>query len=329
MLARIRKTTLLGAAAISAFAAFAVFQGCSDGAPPGGTTKVVVTTAAITASPPIDATPDAKNENIFYLAQGEKGVAVFKVAVKGGEPAEIFSGDPLVDPRGIAFDAAGNKVFIADRAAEGGKGAIYAMSVDGGMPVLVNGTEGTHPVALDVAEVRGATKVFFTGTTHRGRPAVFSLPIEGGVAALLASGEPFGKPTGVAAAMDGTLYVTDEAPPSGGQGAVFQISEGKVTSVANGFVAGHPAGTALMLDESALLVSSLDESQGSAQVLIIDLKTAKTTTFSDVIGAEHMAGGLHRALTVNDFAHGTSKPLYSLGFKRIQFEGSTPGGPSN
>lgn len=329
MLFGLRTSSLMGGAVISAFAAFAIAQGCSDGAPPGGTTKIVVTEAASGLNAPLDAAPDPKDETIFFLATGANGIGVFKVKESGGTPSEVFSGDPFVDPHGIVVDPDGSKIYVADRASEAGAGAIYTLPVGGGMPTLLAGTSGTHPSALDIAEVKGETDVYFTGTDMDGVPAVFSIPPDGGTATKLAGGEPLGKPDGIAAAMDGAVYVTDEAPTTGGQGAVFKVQGGKITSVANGFVAGNPAGTALTLDESSLLVSSIDESQGTSQVLIVDLATAKTTTFSDVIKQNNVSGGLHRSIASNSFAWSGFNTVYSVKIKKVQFEGSTPGGPSN
>jgi hypothetical protein len=38
---------------------------------------------------------------------------------------------------------------------------------------------------------------------------------------------------------------------------------------------------------------------------------------------------VHRAYFSNDFAWAGFTSVYSIGVKRVQFEGSTPGGPSN
>ena len=58
---------------------------------------------------------------------------------------------------------------------------------------------------------------------------------------------------------------------------------------------GDPAGIALTLDESLLLVSALETNRDSSMVLVIDLATLRLGVVNQVIGANIGSGGLHRA----------------------------------
>ena len=110
---------------------------------------------------------------------------------------------------------------------------------------------------------------------------------------MLLAGAPLRAPDGVAISKTGAIYVTDHSGASGGR--ALRIDGTSVTTVADHILLGHPGGIALTLDESKLLISSLKRGAGTAQVLIVDTASGATSTFDDVIGANHHAGGLHRA----------------------------------
>jgi hypothetical protein len=94
----------------------------------------------------------------------------------------------------------------------------------------------------------------------------------------------------------GAIYVSDRGRGGPLAGRVLRLAGGRLTEVARGIRLGNPAGIALTRYETTLLVSSLDPSAGTAQVLLLDTKTLATTTFNSVIGGNRAAGGLHRGL---------------------------------
>ena len=108
---------------------------------------------------------------------------------------------------------------------------------------------------------------------------------------VVAKGGALRDPDGVAISRTGAIFVTDH----GLGGRALRIAGSKVSTVAGAIRLGDPAGVALTLDESHLLVSSLHKAKGTAQVVIVDLASGATSTFDDVIGTNRSAGGLHRA----------------------------------
>ena len=108
---------------------------------------------------------------------------------------------------------------------------------------------------------------------------------------VVVKGGALRNPDGVAISKTGAIFVTDH----GLGGRALKIAGSKVSTVAGGIRLGDPAGIALTLDETHLLVSSLDKAKGTAQVVIVDLASGATSTFDDVIGTNRSAGGLHRA----------------------------------
>ncbi|MSP61424.1 MAG: hypothetical protein EXR72_13965 [Myxococcales bacterium] len=157
---------------------------------------------------------------------------------------------------------------------------------------------GARPRGLDV---RGDDddRVYFTGTTRQGIPAVFR-SVGGDDARVLYRGAPLRAPDAVAAARGGDVFVTD-TPDVPGAGRVLRISNGRVHELASGLWLGSPAGVALTLDERTLLVSGLDDS-GHSLVYLIDLASGAVSTFNDVIGANTTSGGLHRAARADVFS---------------------------
>ena len=84
---------------------------------------------------------------------------------------------------------------------------------------------------------------------------------------------------------------------------MIRIRDGQATMIqSNVQTGGQLAGLTLTLDGSLLLVSSLDETAGTAQVLVLDLATQQSSVINDVISANTGAGGLHRAHELDVFA---------------------------
>ncbi len=122
-----------------------------------------------------------------------------------------------------------------------------------------------------VASPDGSRFYFIARTVERiARPAIFSVPSQGGAVTRLAVGAPLGEPTGLLMSCDGsTLYVADlsyqetEAPEEGGAdsaGALFTLDPATGTLVrltADGIDA--PAGLAMSDDCSELYVTGYDE----------------------------------------------------------------------
>jgi hypothetical protein len=78
--------------------------------------------------------------------------------------------------------------------------------------------------------------------------------------------------------------------------------DGKTEVIADGLSVGHPAGIALTADDSAVLVSALDNATGNDRVFKINLGDGSRAVLSDKIGDFSESAGLHRARHADVFA---------------------------
>lgn len=251
----------------------------------GPAVKLVAQLGARTTA--LDASPDPTGKVIYYTTGGAVS-GVFRVAAAGGAQHKVLTGAPLQRPAGLAVSNDGKRLFVTDTRA----GHILVVPVNGAKPHVLRGTAGSSPRGLEIQTRAGKELVVYTGKARDGSPAVLRIAAAGAARpSVVVKGAPLRKPDGVAISKTGAIFVTDH----GAGGRALRIDGTKVTTVAGGIRLGNPAGIALTLDESHLLVSSLNKAKGTAQVVIVDVATGATSTFDDVISASHSAGGLHRA----------------------------------
>ncbi len=269
------------------------------------------------AAMPVDATPSPDGKDIYFIAfssrmdadgiRVERLPAIYKVsATPGGAPQKLFEGEPLQSPFGITISDDGATLFIADSSADGGgeaarsDGRVFSMSAGGGTPVSLAGTEGITPAGI---EASGAS-LYVTGKKD-GMAGLFKTGIGGGAVSAVAVGGPFTDPGGVAVTRSGIAYVIDTGSATGSQSlaSVVKIMPGGKTEILlDGLSVGHPAGIALVNDESAILVSGLDRAQGTDRVFRVSLGDRSVTTLSEKIGDFYESAGLHRARNSEVFA---------------------------
>jgi sugar lactone lactonase YvrE len=246
---------------------------------------------------PLDAAPSPDGSTIYFTGAGANGPAVFRVVGTGGAVATLAQGAPLAQPTGIAVATDGSRIFVADPQAGSG-GAVLTLAATGtpSTPTVVSGTQGRSPRGLDVINQGGADVIYFTGTDPaNGEVGVFQVAASGGAVRTVAEGTPFVSPDSVVVAASGTAYVTDQGS-SADHGEVWRVAGGKAESVLTGLDLGRPAGVTLVDNDATLLVSSVNDSSHSDQVLFLDLATGKTAVASKVIGSnKNSSGGLHRA----------------------------------
>jgi DNA-binding beta-propeller fold protein YncE len=226
---------------------------------------------------PYDSAIDAYAQNIYFTATGPNGPGVFHVPAAGGTATEISTGHPFVAPTGIAIGSGNQHAYVADPEAWKG-GRIFVLAVGGGMPEPLHGTEGTAPRGLDVVQENGHDIVYFTGKDpDDNQVAVFKIPASGASRpTIVAKGEPLIAPDGVTVAESGAVYVTDRAASGACSGSVFKITRNKIRKLVDDVILGNPAGLALTLDESELLVSAFQSDGDHDQLLVVDLRYAIT-----------------------------------------------------
>ncbi|MBK9747564.1 MAG: hypothetical protein IPO91_12380 [Chloroflexi bacterium] len=261
-----------------------------------------------TATLPWDAVPSPDGSTLYFTAIADDGCpAIFRADSENGAVTTLAACDPFVMPMGIAVSLDGRTLYVSDSFTAGAAGnAIFAVSTDS--PDMVNtiaGTQGTAPQGVEVGLRNGVETLYFTGIhTLTGQPTVYALPTASGTPEVLAHGAPLVAPSGVAVSQDGsTVFVLDRFASGNGLGSVIRIRDGQATVLqSNVQTGGQLAGLTLTLDGSLLLVSSLDETAGTAQVLVLDLATQQSSVINDVISANTGAGGLHRAHELDVFA---------------------------
>lgn len=263
---------------------------------------------------PMDATPDADGNTFYFTAMSDQGAGVFRVPATGGTVVTLTLGAPLTMPFGLAINESGQTIYIADTSAtspdaqaasgsvvtacSGKQGGIFSLPAGGGTPVLVPGTACTAPRGITVMTENDADMIYFTGVDPSdNQPAVMKIPASGGSLTLLDKGSPLVDPVGITVASDTRVYVTDQ-----GTDTVYRIKQGVHSTrsshreaIAKDIRMGSPAGVTLTLDQSNVLVSSLDESTGTSQVVVINTTTLDQAVVNAVISANHASGGLHRA----------------------------------
>jgi DNA-binding beta-propeller fold protein YncE len=246
---------------------------------------------------PYDAAPNPDGTIIYFIG-GIEGVgpALFSTPADGSDfHSELFTGSPLVAPRGLVVSSDNGTVYIADPRAGSG-GAVIAVAADGSAARTVAGSEGTAARAIELAVEDGRDVLYFTGMELESRqPALFRLDAGGaGAAAVVFQGAPLVLGEGVALAANGDIYISSLAATGDFTGVVLRVRAGTAEVITPSLRLGSPAGIALTADESTLLVSGID-AEDRPQVVLIDLATGAISTFNEVIGSGRAAGGLHRA----------------------------------
>lgn len=252
---------------------------------------------------PFDATPDPKGEIVYFTAltkDGEPGV--FKVAAAGGAVTRLFVGAPLATPQGIAISEDGKTLVIADASADrdedtDGNGSLFTLSIDGGTPAVLAGSEGLRPRGLEIV----GNDVVFTGTKDKS-PGVYKMPMSGGAASAVAAGAPFSDPSGIAIRKNGEIYVADSSPEGAIGSAVLKVADGKASIFKSEIAVGNPAGLALAQNDNAILVSGFDPEKGTDVVFRFDLGSGEMKVIDSVIKDFQESAGLHRAKSAEVYA---------------------------
>jgi hypothetical protein len=262
-----------------------------------------------------DTTPDPDGTTLYFTGLTADGIpGVFKVPADGSAPTPVTvtMGGVLTAPFGIGIDTKGTTIFVSDPGADvllagnetgNDQGAIFAVSVSGGEPTPVAGTEDAIPRSIDIVEEEGKDVLYFTGTDKSdGQPGVFSVPSAGGAVTVVFKGAPLQDPSGIAVAKDGTVYVADTVSSADQKADIIVISGGKATVAVSGLRVGYPCGIALNKADSGLLVSALDPDTLTDIVVNVDLASMEPTTLESMtINTFSEAAGLHRAKNADVF----------------------------
>lgn len=266
---------------------------------------------------PLDATPDPDGNQIYFTARSANGAGVFSVPAAGGTVVTLTIGAPLTTPVGIAVSTNGQTLYLADTHAQINgtvamtmTGALFSLPSSGGAPTPIPGTAHTAPRGLTVVKENNVDVIYFTGVDPAdGQPAVMMIPAAGGVLTVEEKGEGMVDPVGIAVSKTGAIYIADQAAAGNGLGTLFRFKphtehgrSSHAERLADFVRMGDPAGITLTLDESLVLVSSLETVGRTSQVLVVNTTTKAQGIVNKVIGVNHTSGGLHRAHNTNVMA---------------------------
>ena len=263
---------------------------------------------------PLDATPSPEGKRVYYTAfkrseDGEDIPGVFTVAADGSGAIEtLVQGDPLGAPVGISVSLDGSKLFVADPASgPEAAGAVLTLAANGGSASPLPGTERYRPKGVAVAKVKDEEYLYFTGhAPDSGQAGVFRIGAGGGTATALASGEPFGDPSGLVVSAKGDVYVV-EASVDQHAARVLRVSGAKVEAFVENIGIGFPAGITLTHDDSTLLVSGLDPDTKHDVVYFVNVATGAVSRLTKTVGQFAEPAGLHRAHNTDVFAWADSE----------------------
>jgi hypothetical protein len=275
----------------------------------GGPTAVAVA-LSVDIHRPFDAVPSATGAQAYFTADGANGLGVYKASIDGAAPKAVAlyptapadPANPFSAPFGIEVSTDGEQLYIADAAAGSADGgAIYSMAIDGSVPKLITGTDGTTPHSLAVVDVAGKDTIYFTGTeaTAGGLRGVFSVPAAGGAVTKIYAGSLLKDPSGIAVAKTGEIYLTDTMSSANGAGQILVVKVGgEPTVLVDNVRVGYPSGIALSLDEKSLYVSTFDPASLTDRVTVVDItEKSSAASFATELGTFTEAAGLHRAKT--------------------------------
>jgi DNA-binding beta-propeller fold protein YncE len=242
---------------------------------PTAAPKNVMMVATGGFSSPTDAVASPDGRDFYFAAFDSMNTpAVFRTPSQpGGSIDVIASGDPLDMPIGLVMACDGKTVYVADMG--GDAGAVLSVATGGGMASDLGVTGMFRPGGLAMGP--DCKKLYATGRTDDGLPALFTIPIAGGPATAIWMGEPLVSPTGLHVDAEGVAWVMDHlAAGAAGEGVLFAIpSDGSAaTEVISGLRMGTPGGVSLTAGGGTAVMPTRDD-HGQAQLTSVEIATGE------------------------------------------------------
>jgi hypothetical protein len=254
----------------------------------------------------IDATGLVANEADGSADLAGPRAAIFLKPAGAAAPRLLYAGEQLVSPLDIEASADGSTLYVADYAGgSDGSGAILSLPAQGGAVALL--AQGYSPRSVTLGP---EDELYFSGVDPvSGEPGVFAL--HGDAVTTVFSGAPLVDPSGIAVFADGRVLVADtrlfdgsvDAQALDGEAGVVLLERGAARVFATGFATGFPAGIALTLDESTLIISGQgpDRSDTVYLVNVAHPEQAPTPVTAAFSAYQDSSAGLKRAHGENTF----------------------------
>jgi len=221
------------------------------------------------------ASPDGRT---FYFAAWDmdKQPTLFQVSSEpDSTPRPLAAGDPLEAPLGLVMACDGKTLYVADMGADAG--SIQSTPTDGGALTAFPDTGIVRPGGLAMGP--DCKTLYVTGKTGDGKPALFSVSVDGGSATTVYAGDPLVSPTGLHVDKQGVAWVMDHlAHGDNGEGVLFAIpSDGSsATEVVSDLRMGTPGGVSLTAGGGTAVMPTVDAS-GHGQLTAVNIKSGERT----------------------------------------------------
>ena len=211
--------------------------------------------------------------------------AIFAVPSSGGAAEPIVTNvGQLGDPTGLLISCDGSTLYMADLSFQSldvaheddvNKSALY--TIDLATNALTELPTDGIGEAAGLAFNGDCSRLYVTGYTPAGEPALFSVMPEGGAATTVKSGSPLESPSGVYVDGDSVAWVMDQLPSNQLGGALFSIAtDGSTSMVIDQLEIGEPAGVSLVYGGDIAVIPSLDI-DGSGQLIMVSTSTGERT----------------------------------------------------
>ena len=188
----------------------------------GGAPQPIMGTAGLRPRS-LDVSSSDGSDVLWFTGNTSTGTpAVFNISAGGGTATPVVTGDPLVDPSGIAVSKSGDAYVVNTTAADSGVGAVY--KITGGVATLyVGGLQVGYPAGAALSQ--GETLLVVSGRDgNLGTSALYTVKLDGSMTVGTANTgvESNTDPSGLHRARRTNILSWADLT-AGGAGAVYRV----------------------------------------------------------------------------------------------------------
>lgn len=277
----------------------------------GSEFAIVIDDADLLDVTDVAAAGDAGTYVIGFNLAGEAGV--WWIATESTDAVQVFVGDPLIQPTGIAVSDDGSTLYVSDLgvASPSGNlnGAVYAMPSGGGA-LSEQGTADVIDLPGDVAWAPDGSGLYVSGFASDGSPAIFR--VSSGSATIAVSGGQLADPTAIAFSPDGAWMFVVDSLAAEGRAAIlrYAVPGFAEEEIAANFQVAFPGGVAS--DEISVFYTQIGR-PGLYEMAYDGADVATVGTLESMVlptGLSTASGGVY----VTESAADAGADLYFLSF---------------